>query len=167
MKHLASAQLSLTTAVLCSALTGCVADLQDAAVDAEDTSSVEQLISCSGNGCNGLDPSSTPCASGAVTVAGGTANIYRNGTLELIGQVELRWSAACGTNWSRVTRYDGAFAEGMYATVRRSDGLAYTDFHTGFGTIWSRMVYAPVQCATAYGLVDKSWTSGSATTSCL
>ena len=161
---------ALLIGAACAAAAGCVDDLQGEGVPAPEEellSTAEQLVSCSGNGCNGIDPNTTPCASGAVTVAGSTRNIYRNGTSILIGQVELRWSAACGTNWARVSRSDGAVAEGMYATITRADGLSYTDFHTGFYTIWSRMVYAPSQCASARGLVDQSWTSGSNSTPCL
>lgn len=154
------------TLLTCGALAGCL-DAPDAAPADEATGITEQLISCSGNGCNGVDPNTTPCASDAVSVAGATRSIFRNGTSIVIGQVELRWSASCGTNWARVSRTDGAFAEGMYATITRSDGVSYTDFHTGFSSIWSRMVYAPTVCAAATGLVDESFISGQATTPCL
>lgn len=160
IKHVA------TTLLTCGVLAGCL-DPQDAAPADEATGTAEQLISCSGNGCNGVDPNTTPCASDAVSVAGATRSIFRNGTSIVIGQVELRWSASCGTNWARVSRTDGATADGMYATIRRSDGATYTDFHTGFSSIWSRMVYAPTVCAAATGLVDESFISGQATTPCL
>ena len=117
------------------------------------------LTSCSGNGCNGLDPSTTTCQYDATTVR--AIDIFRNGTNLKIGYVELRWSNTCGTNWSRVSRTDGAYAESMTARVRRADGLSYTDPYTGAGPMWSRMVYARGVCAWAWGLVDQSWTSGS------
>jgi hypothetical protein len=154
------------TILTCSILAGCL-DAPDAAPADEATGTTEQLISCSGNGCNGVDPNTTPCASDAVSVAGATRNIFRNGTSILIGQVELRWSASCGTNWARVSRTDGAIGDGMYGTIRRSDGVSYTDFHSGSSSMWSRMVYAPTVCAAATGLVDESFISGEATTPCL
>ncbi len=125
---------------------------------------------CSGNGCNNIDPATTSCPTGAYTVQ--TKTIYRNGTTTPIGYVELRWSPSCQTNWSRVTRTDGAYAEGMYATIKRySNNVlvnSYTKFKSGSTQMWSNMVYAPnpPYCATATGLVDQSWTSGSATTGC-
>jgi hypothetical protein len=155
-------QSSLLVSALAFALSACGA--ADEPLSEEEVATAQSaLTSCTGAGCNGLDPSTTPCASGATTVA--TKPIYRNNTNIQIGYVELRWSSTCGTNWARVTRTDGAYAEGMYATVTRADGLSYTDFHTGYTTIWSRMVYAPNACAKARGLIDESWTSGSGETS--
>lgn len=159
--------ISNVLAVAAVAASGCVDSSGGSERDpgAGATSSVEQAVTCSQNGCNGVDPNTTPCATGAVTIA--TTSIVRSGTSVVIGQVELRWSQSCGTNWSRVTRTDGAFAEGMIATVTRSGGPSFTDSKTGFTTIWSPMVYAPVVCSSAFGLIDESFTSGSATTPCL
>ena len=51
-------------------------------------------VTCSGNGCNGLNPVTTGCSAGAYTVQ--TA-VFSN------SYVELRYSPTCGTNWGRVT----------------------------------------------------------------
>jgi hypothetical protein len=124
--------------------------------------------SCSGNGCNGIDPSTTACPNDAFTAQ--TRSIYRNTDNKYIGYVELRWSPTCKTNWARVTRTDGYYLEGMDAMVTRYGGTPVQQFssHAGYTTIWSNMVYAPSPyCAQAFGLIDQSFTSGSAYTNCL
>lgn len=100
-------------------------------------------VTCSGNGCNGLDPVSTGCAADAYTVrvTGGTVT-FRT------GHVELRYSARCGTNWGRVTSTIGSAQ--LTISIRRNDDLFY--FAVGSGTIlWSPMVYAPNVTAKACG----------------
>jgi hypothetical protein len=93
-------------------------------------------VTCSGNGCNGLDPEQTGCAADAYTVkvSGGTVS-FRT------GYVELRYSPTCGTNWARVISTVGNVQ--LTASIRRTnDGLFY--FAVGSGTrLWSPMVYAP------------------------
>jgi hypothetical protein len=93
-------------------------------------------VTCSGNGCNGLDPEQTGCAAGAYTVnvPGGTVS-FRT------GYVQLRYSPTCGTNWARVISTSGSVQ--LTASIRRTtDGLFY--FAVGSGTLlWSPMVYAP------------------------
>jgi hypothetical protein len=91
---------------------------------------------CSGNGCNGLDPEQTGCAAGAYTVqvSGGTVS-FRT------GYVELRYSPTCGTNGARVFSTVGN-ARHTVSIRRTNDGLSY--FAVGSGTrLWSPMVYAP------------------------
>ena len=126
-----------------------------------------ERATCFQNGCNGLDPATTPCASDAVTVQ--TKSIYANkaGQSTNVGYVQLRWSGSCQTNWARVTRTDGFYLEGMNARVTRNDGRSYLASRMGETTIWSPMVYAPnPYCARAYGLIDLSSVSGMATTNC-
>lgn len=93
-------------------------------------------VTCSGNGCNGLDPEKTGCAADAYTlkVSGGTES-FRTGS------VELRYSPRCGTNWARVFSAIGSTQ--LTVSIRRTnDGLFY--FAVGSGTrLWSPMVYAP------------------------
>lgn len=93
-------------------------------------------VTCSGNGCNGLDPEQTGCAVGAYTVkvSGGTVSFQT-------GSVELRYSPTCKTNWARVFSTVGNVR--LTASIRRTnDGLFY--FAVGSGTrLWSPMVYAP------------------------
>lgn len=91
-------------------------------------------VTCSGNGCNGLDPVSTGCARDAITVTttGGTVS-FRTGT------IQLRYSPTCGTNWGRV--FSSVGNTQLTVSIRRNDGLFY--FTIGSGTrLWSPMVFA-------------------------
>ena len=116
-------------------------------------------VMCDGYGCDNKDPIAMGCAADAITVA--SAPIYSNFDGQQIGYVELRWSAACGTNWSRVTRTDGAFAEAMHAVVERSNPYKRVfEVLTGYAQIYSNMVYARYIPARACGLIDQSWISG-------
>jgi hypothetical protein len=99
-----------------------------------------QLISCSGNGCNGLDPVPAGCAADAYTVQ--TA-VFSN------SYVELRYSPRCGTNWGSVWSRVGP----TYLVIRtqRIDGLTYTFAGGNYNYAWSAMVYAPKVAARACG----------------
>ena len=100
-------------------------------------------VTCSGNGCNGLDPVTTGCARDAVSVktTGGTVS-FRTGT------IELRYSPTCGTNWGRVLSTVGNTQ--LTVSIRRDDGLFY--FVVGSGTrMWSTMVFARSAKAKACG----------------
>ena len=91
-------------------------------------------VTCSGNGCNGLDPVATGCDLDAITVTttGGTVS-FRTGT------IQLRYSPTCGTNWGRVISTIGNTQ--LTVSIRRDDGLFY--FTVGSGTrLWSPMVFA-------------------------
>ena|SRR5947209_626897 len=100
-------------------------------------------VSCSGDGCDGLNPVSTGCATGAYTVQ--TA-VFSN------SYVELRYSPTCKTNWGRVTSKVGlAFLE---IRVQRVDGLTYTFLGVNFNFAYSVMVYAPQLAARACGGVN-------------
>jgi hypothetical protein len=103
---------------------------------------------CSGYGCDGLDPNAAGCSDGA----NDTASTYlysANGSV--VGLLELRYSPSCGTNWSRVTSYIGV--HNLYARVtRESDGGGYADVGN-YQVIWSNMVYAYNITACATGAV--------------
>ena len=91
-------------------------------------------VTCSGFGCNGLDPVSTGCDLDAYTVSltGGTVS-FRTGT------IQLRYSPTCGTNWGRV--YSRVGNTQLLVGIRRNDGRFY--FTVGSGTrLWSPMVFA-------------------------
>lgn len=101
------------------------------------TSTPAQAATCSGYGCDGLDPNATGCSSGA-NDTGSTYLYDANGNI--VGLLELRYSPTCGTNWSRVTSYIGV--QSLYARVtRESDGRSYADVGN-YQVIWSNMVYA-------------------------
>src|SRR5262245_1467970 len=65
---------------------------------------------CSGNGCNGLDPIATGCATGAYTVA----SAPMSDPYGTAATIDLRYSPSCGTNWSRLTMSVGT---GNSATI--------------------------------------------------
>ncbi len=101
-------------------------------------------VTCSGDGCNGLDPIATGCANDAITVktTGGTTS-FRTGT------IELRYSPTCGTNWGRVVSSVGSVQ--LTVSIRReTDKLFY--FKVATGTIlWSPMIFAKTVKAKACG----------------
>src|SRR5215472_7626535 len=75
-------------------------------------------VTCLRNGCNGLDPETTGCARGAITVTvpGGVVSISN-------GIIQLRYSPTCGTNWGRVFSRVGTTL--LTVSIRRNDGLYY------------------------------------------
>jgi uncharacterized protein DUF2690 len=101
------------------------------------------LVSCSGNGCNGLNPATTGCSADAYTVQTATfSNSF----------VELRYSPTCGTNWGRVISRVGATS--LTVTIQRNDNLSYTFSGGNFTYAWVAMVYAPSVPARACGGVN-------------
>ena len=104
-------------------------------------------VTCSGNGCNGLDPISTGCARDAITVMpsnGGTVS-FRTGT------IQLRYSPTCGTNWGRVL--SGVGTTVLTVNIRRNDGLFYYAIKSA-SRLWSPMVFARNVKAKACGSAD-------------
>ena len=100
-------------------------------------------VTCSGNGCNGLNPVTTGCSADAYTVQ--TA-VFSNSF------VELRYSPTCGTNWGRVTSRVGATF--LVIRIDRSGGLTYTFSGGNFNFAYVAMVYAPKVAARACGGVS-------------
>lgn len=102
-------------------------------------------VSCSGYGCDGQDPVSTGCDSGAYTVASDPLKYDAGGST--IGWIDLRYSPTCGTNWARTRSNIGV--QSLSASVSRPN--SYTTHEVGnYSTAWSGMVYAPspvVACA--------------------
>lgn len=106
---------------------------------------------CSGYGCDSWDPIISGCYTSAVTVA--SAPIWSKGVQ--LGTVDLRWSTACKTNWTRVTSYINNTY--FYAYVYRySDGkMMFLDGWYPFDSVkWTPMVYAANICAFGYGSVE-------------
>lgn len=50
---------------------------------------------------DGTDPMTTGCAGSAVTVASKQINSGQGGVTVPVGDLQLRWSTGCGTNWGR------------------------------------------------------------------
>lgn len=85
------------------------------------------------------DPLSTGCANGATTIHSGT-----------VGSIayEIRYSAACGTNWVRIPQLHGT----VYMLIRSHwAGSAVGGYQTGSGgTHWTPQVYAPGSTCITY-----------------
>ena len=101
------------------------------------------LVTCSANGCNGLNPATTGCSADAFTVQ--TA-VFSN------SRVELRYSPTCRTNWGRVTSTVGATS--LIIRIQRIDNLTYTFSGGNFTFAFVAMVYAPTVAARACGGVN-------------
>jgi hypothetical protein len=137
-------RLVLFLTALLIALLGVAAFTESHIASAQPTQqSRAQLTSCSGNGCNGLDPAKTVCAAGAYIVQ--TA-VFSN------SYVQLLYSPRCGTNWGRVTSKVGPVV--LVIRTQRIDGLTYTFSGGNFNFAWSAMVYAPRVAARACGGVN-------------
>jgi hypothetical protein len=100
-------------------------------------------VTCSGNGCNGLNPVTAGCAADARVVQ--TVVVSK-------ASVELRYSPRCGTKWGWVMSKVGPAY--LVARIQRMDGLTYTFAGGQFTFAWSAMVYAPRTKARACGGVN-------------
>src|SRR5438105_3130761 len=139
MKRVRLVLFSMALLVLLFGLTAIVAYAQVTARTHTQTARNAQ-VTCSGNGCNGLNPQTTGCAASAYTVL--TA-VFSNAS------VELRYSRTCQTNWGRVISRVGA--NFLSIRIQRIDGLTYTFGGGNFKSAWSAMVFAPVMKARACG----------------
>ncbi|MEZ4474431.1 MAG: DUF2690 domain-containing protein [bacterium] len=88
---------------------------------------------CAGAACRGRDPVVTGCDRGAVTLQ--TRELRLNN--QLVGKIELRYSAACGARWARLTNYQSS--TGPYFSTRVSINGLFAYFYTGVRTSWSDM----------------------------
>ncbi|TMD67604.1 MAG: DUF2690 domain-containing protein [Chloroflexi bacterium] len=139
MKQMRLVLFSIALLVLLFGLTAIVAYAQ-VTPHAQAAQNSHVQASCSGNGCNGLNPQTLGCAAGAYTVQ--TA-VFSNAF------VELRYSPTCKVNWGRVWSRIGA--NFLSIRIQRIDGLTYTFSGGTFTYAWSAMVYAPVMKARACG----------------
>ena len=117
---------------------------------------------CSGSGCNGLNPSTTGCTTGAYVVS--ETDIYDSFSSDYIGGVQLWWSPTCETAWSYVYSDFRAFA--VRATVTStSPSNSYYKNNNYVYTALSPMVYATsVSSASACGRIEDVGVSGIACT---
>ncbi|GAC1426660.1 MAG: hypothetical protein NVS4B1_15230 [Ktedonobacteraceae bacterium] len=88
---------------------------------------------CSGEGCDNVDPLQSGCAVGAYTVT-----FVATSTAE----IQLRYSPNCGTNWGRVVSLVDN-SDIYLVLVERIDGVSYGTKGLTGPVAWSRMVYAP------------------------
>lgn len=116
-------------------------------------------VTCSKNGCTGLDPVQTGCSASASTIL--SAGIFNN-SRQRIGTVNLRFSSACGANWAQVVSSIGSVA--MSAEVVREAGADgpvassceptnCTQFITA-SSAFTNMVWAPDVPTQALGQMD-------------
>lgn len=114
--------------------------------------------------CDDHDPTVTGCADASSTTPA-QANIV-DGSGTVIGLIETRYSPACHTNWARITGF-GAYATAVkQSTICRGTMAQYSDSgcsdtDTGTeSTRFSDQLYAPAECATAFGTLVLAGTSG-------
>lgn len=94
---------------------------------------------CPSSGCNGQDPATTGCSSGAITPTGDASEpISING--RSVGYVEIRWKGdPCYANWSRVTITDGVLrTTKMWIEDRNGNRYGYQQ-ETQYYQAWSDM----------------------------
>lgn len=114
-----------------------------------------QAATCSGYGCDGRDPVATGCASGTVTNTG-TTYIY-NSAGQPLAYLELRYGAACGTNWGRITRVGSASS--IYVYVYRPNPYASTITYGGGGSsYYGDQLYGSGMTVCAVGQANDSAT---------
>ncbi|WP_328618098.1 YjfA family protein [Amycolatopsis sp. NBC_00355] len=97
------------------------------------------------------DPIQTGCASDAYTVSTQPIKNSGGGT---VGQVQLRYSPRCGTNWAKtVSNIGTAYVQAIVASP--SDSASYSATST---SVYTDMVYAPTAptpCC-SHGLCDRA-----------
>lgn len=122
--------------------------------------------------CDGQDPIAGGCSGDAYTVTSAsiTGLLNQNGTLKIVtvGEVDLRYSPTCASNWARAVLYTsdsqvqqeiGGFAD-FNATIKRcTDGKTFTattstDAYPLNTNIYGDMVYAPTAPADASATTD-------------
>lgn len=108
---------------------------------------------CSGNGCDHLDPFATNCAGpDADYYVVATANVVDSAG-SVAGYVQLWWSATCQTNWARIvpTTYPDTFA--VEAKVTTADGRSDDFKFDENSAAWTNQLYAPTVQAQAWGSI--------------
>ena len=96
-------------------------------------------VTCSGDGCDNVDPAQSGCSDSAYTVTD-----VETPTAD----IQLRYSTVCATNWGRVVS-NGNNNNVYLVLVQRIDGVAYGTKGLTGPIAWSRMVYAPTLKARA------------------
>ena len=101
-------------------------------------------VTCSGDGCDNIDPAQSGCSDSAYTVTD-----VQTPTAD----IQLRYSTVCGTNWGRVIS-NGDNNNVYLVLVQRIDGVAYGTKGLTGPIVWSRMVYAPTLKARACASIN-------------
>lgn len=122
---------------LAMAFAGCGGEV---ATDGElEVASKISALSCSGRGCDGLDPEATGCSADAKTLA---SEDHIDG-----GKVELRWSKNCDTKWARVTRANRYQTTAWLQTTPYDLDTTVSGSWDGLVSklVWGNMSYSPGQ----------------------
>lgn len=114
-------------------------------------------VTCSRNGCTGQDPAATGCSADGTTLL---SKKILNASGQIIGEIDLRWSPTCQTNWARVVSSIGSVPIG--ASVEREAGAdgpfaeecePTCDTFVTATSAFTDMVWAPDVAAAATGAV--------------
>lgn len=116
------------------------------------------LATCSGFGCDGLEPTAAGCTNQVYTVA--TKYIYDSpDPVNGLAIVDLRYSPPCKTAWSRMTITDPIVYSTSSATVTRK---YYSEFFgsqtktlynkTGVYQFWTNQLYIPYSDTDPYSI---------------
>lgn len=107
-----------------------------------------RAATCYGSGCAGRDPVQTGCYSGSTVLSG--APVYAYGTEGwVIGKIELRYSDACKTKWSRIIPYNysvylgGPIYNNSYGFMKKVGISGGYNLKYGVGIINTAMIYGP------------------------
>ncbi|MEU7978488.1 DUF2690 domain-containing protein [Micromonospora sp. NPDC049081] len=84
---------------------------------------------CPTTGCDGTDPINTQCSADARNATSQPAYIVKGATT--LAVVELRYSAACGTNWGRIS--NRVTPNRVQVTVYRDSPRKSTPWYGGTG----------------------------------
>ncbi len=106
---------------------------------------------CQGNDCDYQDPMDSGCYADARTVES-VPLVYRD---EQVGKVDLRWSPACQTNWTRVTAEQPRWIMALLI-LDYEPGLRHQAERAYGDVVWSPMLYAPQVCAQAVGTLYRN-----------
>lgn len=99
--------------------------------------------------CTGVDPIAGGCGNDAVTLISATIGTQ--------GYLQLRWSQACQSNWTRVVTNGQTATLSAWTNVYSNDNVG--QYYTSTGTsIWTNMVYAGNDPAWIQGQINNSTT---------
>jgi uncharacterized protein DUF2690 len=140
-------------------------------------SSPAKAVTCSGYGCEGLDPTSTGCASDGIWK---TAKTFGSGGTA--GAVQFMWSQTCHTMWVRVSSNNlgtySAFidANSLYTTTGSPYYNNSYDYTQSYNPLWtyhleSKMLYtaggSSTCCSDTRSVKSCGSVSGVTTNSCI
>jgi hypothetical protein len=127
-------------------------------------------VGCSGDSCSGQDPVATGCSTDAYTITSVDVPDYP-------GQLQLRYSPTCGTNWARVVTYPTGWHFFLPIDIAAIQDTGYTQGATtdilfprsSSETFYTPMIYSPIRCvkATAVSTSYDFFEDGNGTTTAI